>query len=39
MRFYKFTQNEAVVNEGILTNSGTSGNLNKHSNARTYFFI
>ena len=31
MRFYKFTQNEGVINEEILTNSGTFANLCKHS--------
>ena len=32
MLFYKFTQNQAVANDEILSNFGTSANLNKHSN-------
>ena len=32
MHFYNITQNEGVDNEEILSNLGTSANLNKHSN-------
>ena len=38
MRFYKFTQNEGVINEEILTNSGTFANLCKHSNKHTSLY-
>ena len=39
MCFLKFTQNEAIVNEEILTNSRISANVNKHSTTHTSLYI
>ena len=39
MRFWKFTLNEAAVNEKMLINSGISVNLNKHSNTHASLYF